>query len=75
MIQVVNGFVCNDCSDEALAKRGVDPSERSKLGIGAIEGGIAVAAAHQTTENKKTGEAARPSPVTPGSAQYLSVYA
>ncbi len=26
MIAMVNGYVCRDCSDEALAKRGVDPA-------------------------------------------------
>lgn len=26
MITLVNGYVCRDCSDEELAKRGVDPA-------------------------------------------------
>jgi hypothetical protein len=26
MIAMVNGYVCRDCTDEALAKRGIDPA-------------------------------------------------
>lgn len=26
-MQVVNGYVCRDCSDVALAKKGVDPAQ------------------------------------------------
>ncbi|HET8939995.1 MAG TPA: hypothetical protein VFN67_41425 [Polyangiales bacterium] len=34
-MQVVNGYVCRDCSDVALAKKGVDPAqpERARTGV------------------------------------------
>jgi hypothetical protein len=34
-MQVVNGYVCRDCSDVALAKKGVDPArpERERTGV------------------------------------------
>ncbi len=41
MINVVNGYPCLDCSDEALAKRGVDPATRGQLPLGAVDGGSA----------------------------------
>lgn len=43
MISMVNGYVCRDCSDEVLAKRGIDPlhpkdgAHRSRA-VGAAQG-------------------------------------
>jgi hypothetical protein len=31
-IELVNGFVCRDCADVALAKRGIDPAKPEKPG-------------------------------------------
>ena len=29
-MQIVNGYVCRDCTDVSLAKKGVDPAEKGK---------------------------------------------
>jgi hypothetical protein len=34
-IELVNGFVCRDCADVALAKRGIDPAKPKEPGGGA----------------------------------------
>ena len=68
-MEIVNGYVCRNCSDVSLAKRNVDPAH-PKAGPDRVEAVKPVSPTPAVVFEGQLGETARARPPTPTQAPY-----